>query len=206
MNEAIASAIMEKLGIKHVPYALLFDDGEPYSICENFLTEDTELITAWSVFHSGAMQNNVSDYAHLLWRCDQLGIPDVRASIDKMLTLDYIIANEDRHYTNFGFVREAETLKWVGAAPVYDCGTSLWHNALDVGEPRKCQPFAKTHDEQIRFVSDLSWFKTDALKSIEQDILSVFSGSRTVDENRGAAIAKAVFSRAAAVGRLARGH
>jgi len=121
-----------------------------------------------------------------------------------MLTLDYIIANEDRHYTNFGFVRNAETLGWFGAAPVFDSGTSLWYNTLNVGEPRKCQPFKKNHEEQINLVSDFSWFDVGALKGLEQEISEIFSQSRTVDESRAKDIAEAVLDRADAIEKLAK--
>ena len=150
------------------------------------------------------MNDGDSDYTHLMRCCDRLGIPDARVAVGKMLTLDYIIANEDRHYTNFGFVRNAETLAWFDAAPVFDSGTSLWHNALSVGEPRKCQPFAKTHEEQIKLVSDLSWFNAGTLKGLEQEISEIFSQSRTVDESRAKAIGEAVLNRADAIGRLAK--
>ena len=121
-----------------------------------------------------------------------------------MITLDYIIANEDRHLTNFGFVRNAETLVWLGVAPLFDCGTSLWHNALDTGEPRKCQPFAKTHEEQIKLVSDFSWFNAGALKGLRQEIVEIFFKSLVVDENRAKAIADAVLDRADVIERFAK--
>jgi len=38
-------------------------------------------------------------------------IPGASMAIDKMLVLDYIISNEDRHYNNFGFIRNADTLE-----------------------------------------------------------------------------------------------
>ena len=39
-----------------------------------------------------------------------------------MFLVDFIIANKDRHYRNFGFLRNSETLEWIGLAPVYDSG------------------------------------------------------------------------------------
>ena len=198
-NEVVATAVMGRLGIAHVPYTLMFEGAEPYSLCENFLSLDTELVPAWKVLHSSLMNDGDSDFTHLMRCCDRLGIPDVSAAIDKMLTLDYIIANEDRHYTNFGFVRNAETLDWLGVAPIFDSGTSLWHNALNIGEPRKCQPFAKTHVEQIKLVSDFSWFDIGALTGLEQEIAEIFSKSPIVNESRAKAIAKAVLNRAGTI-------
>lgn len=31
----------------------------------------------------------------------------------------------DRHFNNFGVVRNADTLEWLGAAPIYDCGITM---------------------------------------------------------------------------------
>jgi hypothetical protein len=180
----------------------MMEDNEPYSLCENFLTADTELVTAWRVLHSRKIENQDSDFTHLLKCCDELGIPNARNKLEMMIIFDYIIANEDRHYTNFGFIRNAETLKWLGVAPMFDCGTSLWHNALDVGEPRKCQPFAKTHEEQIKLVSDLRWFNFEALRGIEHEISAIFSKSRVIDKNRSRAIATAIIERARIVEQL----
>jgi hypothetical protein len=194
-NEVIASAIMKRLGIAHVPYSLMFEEAEPYSVCENFLSVDTELVPAWKVFHSTTMNDGAYDYSHLLRCCDLLGIPNVRPALDRILTLDYIIANEDRHYNNFGFVRNAETLKWLGVAPVFDCGTSLWHNVVDVGMTRKSQPFETTHDEQIKLVSDLSWFNYGALDGIKDECAEILSKSRDIDAERRDKIAEAVEQR-----------
>ena len=37
-NEVIAYKMADRLGIPHIPYALLWDEGLPYSVCEDFVT------------------------------------------------------------------------------------------------------------------------------------------------------------------------
>ena len=51
-NEVIAAKIMERLSIPHIPYTLMWDNGAPYSVCEDFIDETTELIPAWPIFPS----------------------------------------------------------------------------------------------------------------------------------------------------------
>ena len=198
-NEVIASVIMRRLGIPHIPYTLMFDGGEPLCVCDNFLSVETELISAWKVFHSQIMKDSDSDFTHFLRCCDSLGIVCVQLEIDKMLAFDYIIANEDRHFNNFGFIRNADTLEWGGFAPIFDCGTSLWHNSLVIGEQRKCQPFRQNHEEQLKLVSDLSWFCVEALKGVEREIAEIFSCSPVIDEARSNAITAEVLKRAETV-------
>jgi hypothetical protein len=201
-NEVIASAIMRRLGIAHVPYSLLFEGAEPYSLCENFLTTDTEFIPAWRVFHTRMMRNQDTDYSHLLHCCEEMGIPGVRESIDRMLTIDSIIANRDRHYNNFGFVRNATTLAWQGASPLFDNGTSLWHNTNHIGQEVESMPFCKTHEEQIKLVRDLRWFDPGALDGIKEECADILAKSRDIDAERRERIAKAVASRCERIERL----
>jgi len=48
-NEVLASAIMRRLGILHIPYTLTMQDEYPYSVCEDFITPETELVSAWHI-------------------------------------------------------------------------------------------------------------------------------------------------------------
>ena len=47
-----------------------------------------------------------------------------------MIVVDFIIANEDRHLNNFGLVRNANTLEWIGVAPIFDSGSSLGYDKV----------------------------------------------------------------------------
>jgi len=201
-NEVIASAVMRRLGIPHVAYTLTFDGDKPYSLCGNFITPDTELIPARRIKEAIKKDNQDSDYTHFLRCCDELGIPEVRAALEKMLVLDYIISNEDRHYNNFGFIRNAETLVWLGLAPVFDSGTSLWYNTQRVGGEMECKPFRKSHAEQIKLIRDKTRFDLAALGGIDSEIMEILSKSEYVDESRRERIAAAVVDRCGQVDRL----
>lgn len=194
-NEVIASAVARRLAIHHIEYTLTHDNARPYSLCENFITPETELIPAWRVKASVKKDNRDSELTHLLRCCEILGIDGVNKAIDKMLVLDYIISNEDRHYNNFGFIRDAETLQWLGFAPIFDSGTSLWHNTRFVGQSVECKPFRKSHNEQIKLVNDLSWFDAGALNGLGDEIEEILSQSEALEPERRNKIAKTVVER-----------
>ena len=51
-NEVVASRIMDVLGIDHAKYSILRDGNALYSVCEDFVTKDTELVSAHEVYWS----------------------------------------------------------------------------------------------------------------------------------------------------------
>jgi len=202
-NEVLASRIMERLGIPHVPYTLMMQDDYPYSMCEDFITRDTELVTAWRIMQTAQKPNHISVYQHYLNCCGALQIPGIREALERMMVLDYLIVNEDRHQNNFGVIRNADTLKWLGAAPVYDSGTSLWFDrptALVGSMGRiECKPFKNSHEEQIKLVSSFDWLDLDALTGIDEEFRELVHGSPFIDEARCSALCNALLGR---IGRL----
>ena len=210
-NEVIASRIMDRLGIDHVPYTVTWINDEPYSVCEDFVTKDTELISAWRIMQLRPKANHENEYLYYVNVCKELGI-DIVPALDKMIVLDYIIANEDRHFNNFGLLRDANTLEWRGAAPIFDSGTSLWYNRNTTQIARNnitCKPFKKTHGEQLKLVSSLEWFEASKLDGIEDEILEVFSGDKAaqfIDAERAKTIAAEVRNRIETVESMAMCH
>lgn len=207
-NEVLASIIMERLGIAHAAYSLVVEEGYPYSLCENFITPDTELVTAWYIMQTFPKPNHVSVYRHYLNCCEQLGIPGIRESIDRMLVLDYLILNEDRHQNNFGAIRNVNTLEWLGAAPVFDNGSSLWFDKPGgmIGAVNRavCKPFKNSHEEQIRLVSSFDWLDLTALDGIEEEWRELTKDSLFVDEVRTQALCRALRSRIKGLGEIAK--
>lgn len=199
-NEVIATLIMNKLGIEHVPYTIIWIDNKPYSVCEDFVTKDTELISAWRVLQLRQKENHESSYLHYVNICKELGI-DIAPALDRMIVLDYIIANEDRHFNNFGLLRDANTLEWIGAAPIFDSGTSLWYDTSARGISTydiPCKPFKKKHSEQLRIVSSFDWLDISKLNGIEDEILNILcedNAVQYVEAERAKAIAAEVRKR-----------
>ena len=198
-NEVIASLIMERLDIHHIPYRLIIEDDEPYSVCENFVTEKTELVTAWYVMQALPFDHQNPKYPHLLACCEKLSIPNIACAIDKMLVLDYLIVNTDRHLNNFGFLRNAQTLEWIGLAPVFDSGSSLWFkediHRIRSDKTLKSKPFKGKHNEQIKLVRSFDWLDLSRLDGIEKDVLEVFKDSEFVSEQRRVEITRGLRAR-----------
>jgi hypothetical protein len=193
-----AAAVMRRLNINHVPYSILWENGLPYSVCENFITCDTELVSAYFLHNIKRIENVELLYEHFLDCCSELGISNARENLDKMLTLDYLIANRDRHLSNFGAVRNTRTLKWLGFAPVFDSGTSLWNDLIPSDfntENTKCKPFFGTHEEQIKLVKDFSWLDLSELNGIEDELREVCTKFGFKDEARCDALCFAVRKR-----------
>lgn len=131
-NEVLAYEICQRLGIPHVEYTLSFIQRKHFSICNNFINKDTELITAYQLCSDIADHWNVEiTLDDLLERCQLYKIPVSKVDLGVMFALDFIIANTDRHTNNFGFIRDANTLEWIGMAPIYDSGNSMFMYAQD---------------------------------------------------------------------------
>ena len=200
-NEVIASIIMNRLNVPHVSYSVIFDeDGQPYSICEDFITGNTELVSAWRVIQANKKRSDISVYQHYINCCELYGVKNIVHAIDQMIVVDYIIANEDRHQNNFGLVRDANTLEWLYPAPIYDSGSSLGYDKLTnqilSGKTIECKPFKKTHEEQLNLVTSFDWINFEALKGINRDIKKVFENAgEYIDEDRVNAIISSIESR-----------
>ena len=141
-------------------------------------------------------------YQHFLNCCEELGISDVVPFLDRMIVLDYIIANEDRHLNNFGALKNAETLEWIGMAPVYDSGSALGYDKLAAqirsGRDVICKPFKKHHEEQLKLVSSFEWLdfeKLSDIKEVIKEIMTTGDAVEYMDDARTKAIADGVDKR-----------
>ena len=199
-NEVLATAIMKRLGIECVEYTLTLLGDKPYSACKDFITSETELVTAHNMLKSVKKPNDKSVFEHYIDCCKELGIADIQHNINQMLTLDFIIVNEDRHLNNFGLIRNAETLEYISAAPIYDNGTSMWFNtatksikagARDISS----KPFKTNHSDQLKLVTDFSWLDIGKIKVIEDEFAEILETSEHIDTERKDTLCKMLVSR-----------
>lgn len=199
-NEVIAASIMKRLHIPHVGYSVTIQKDKPYSVYEDFITADTELISAQHLMESRKRPNHLTKYQHFVECCESVGIVEITDFLDRLLTVDFLIANEDRHFNNFGVIRNAETLEYVGMAPIYDNGTSLWYNTaahlikpMALSIPSK--PFKDTHGEQITLVRSFDWLDASALDGIADEYNELLVSSPFVDEVRRETLCEALDAR-----------
>lgn len=200
VNEVMVSLILERLDMMaYTPYSLVVENGEPYSACKNFITPETELVSAWQIWQSAKKPNHLSAYDHLLECCDRLGIIGMQKHLDKMLTLDYLIANTDRHMNNFGVIRDVNTLVFVGIAPIYDSGTSLWHdvdtNRLSGAMDIESKPFKSKHSKQIGLVKSFEGVDLSRLDGIENELRDIMAQSPYIDPRRADSLCKTIVNR-----------
>ena len=200
INEVFGTRLHRRLGSSnYVPYKLILEEDIPYSVCENFISINTELVSAVSINRSMKKRNESSSYEHFMKVCDKLEIPNMKEFVNYMLIFDYLMANTDRHFGNFGAIRNVETLEWIGPAPIFDSGTSLWHNKLTRAihplNDVESKPFYAKESKQMELVSDFSWVPFEELQFLKDDVREIFLPTEFIDEERIETIANAVSER-----------
>ena len=189
-NEVFASCILDILELPHVSYSLVqnIEEEKAYSVCETFVTVDTEYVPALEILNAVPKLNHENNYQHFFRCAEALSIPVSRQEVDDMLLFDYLINNADRHYGNFGFIRDVQTRKFLGMAPIFDNGNSLWYLQLNKRMKLKDQsakPFRNTHAEQVKLLgrSAVHWDRlTESL--LQQMVEDIYSRNDLFDAER----------------------
>ncbi|MBR3721573.1 MAG: hypothetical protein IKN12_02315 [Selenomonadaceae bacterium] len=195
-NEVIASRILQSIFCKnYVKYDLLGQN----SICKNFVSDTTEYVPASLIRRILPKKDNETYYNHFLRCCKYFGFhKEMQSALDYIIPFDYLIANEDRNYGNFGIIRNVETLKIESIAPIFDNGNSLWYNQVEISNKNvKSYPFELEQNRQIKLVQDKSIFPIDEISKIEYIIKDVLKQNRNCDKNRISNICLAVQRRIA---------
>ena len=201
LNEVLASEICKRLNIAYVPYYLTIRDDKYFCYCPDMIDESTELVPMDAVYQDlHLIAGKFYDYEELIKRCNEMQIPNAEADLLKIILVDYIMANIDRHSYNISFIRDSNTLQWKGIAPVYDTGKSMFLNHLDfeMNMISSCQigakPFYETQSEQIsklpvsKIVSSINLENLDGIDDWYADFLKPLK--RLSEEKKTALVKK----------------
>lgn len=127
ISEVLASIMLKKLNfIPFVEYELDIYGLKLCSKCANFIDADSEFVPASHIFSLEPVPKGRTAYEHFLLMCSKYGIKGAKDYLDKMIAADKLIGNDDRHFGNFGFIRNVETCKITGFAPLFDSGSSFY--------------------------------------------------------------------------------
>ena len=148
LSEVLASITLERLELlPFVKYELAVDGLRLCSKCKNFVNENTEFVPASYIYSKIPRKKDETVYEHLLLMCEKYGIANAQEYINNMITADKIIGNDDRHLGNFGFIRDVETGKIIGFAPLFDSGSAYWTKP---GTAKKQRLFADQEKEALK--------------------------------------------------------
>ncbi len=118
-SEFYSSQLLKIMDINHVEYDLKRWKNMLVSTCELFTTKDKSYIQAGSIITSGRI-NDVYKYVK------ENGYENQFAD---MILFDALTMNPDRHFGNFGFIRDNKTGKIIDFAPIFDNGENLLSKA-----------------------------------------------------------------------------
>lgn len=120
-SEFYACQIAETMGLNAVHYDLENWKGILASKCKLFTDIDTSYIPIGRIVKSGGLKACIEYYK-------TLGTENLE-QIKSMLVFDAVIYNEDRHFGNFGVIRDNKSGKITASAPIFDNGLSLFNFA-----------------------------------------------------------------------------
>lgn len=155
-NESVVSDLLMYFSVPYISYSLgyMASEEENVSICSCFTNQDVEYIPAWQLT-ANQKPNHMSEYEHYIAQLGTFGLTDIRTQLEQMIALDYLIANEDRHWGNFGALRYSDSLEFVGLAPIFDNGNSLGYKAAHILRNKNANmsvAFNKTHSMELKHI------------------------------------------------------
>jgi transcriptional regulator with XRE-family HTH domain len=121
-SEFYACQIAAAMGLNAVPYDLENWKGILASKCKLFTDINTSFIPIGRIVKAGGLKPCLDYYA-------ELGKGYLEQA-HSMLVFDAVIYNEDRHFGNFGLLRDNVSGNIIAPAPIFDNGLSLFNYAM----------------------------------------------------------------------------
>lgn len=195
-NEVIGSLVLACMSVPYVEYTLAEDDHRYYSRCRNFIDENHEYVSAYYLCKSLCFEEGTPKEEQIRCAMEHYRIHDGEKFVQQMLCLDFLIMNVDRHWGNFGFIRNVSTLEIECPAPIFDNGNSLWYDMAHIPEHfDKAKTFRNKHRTQIKLVRDFSGIDFSALNAVSTRAKEILDGNKNLQGGRSEKIAQSIHER-----------
>lgn len=203
-NEVVATDLHRRaLGSgEYVPYLLVGSDDAAFCACPNFLGEDEELVPACDLLLKHSREEGFGTLGSVLGALGESGLDPgyLRECLAKVFSLDYLMANADRHTGNFGLVRDCVTLEYKRFAPIYDTGFSLWCDSYSLSRSGdysyRPRPFtggpSESPERQLRLFDQYEWLPDVDLEGWRDAAMEILSADPYLPESRLHAIGRGI--------------
>ena len=121
-SEYYACQIAKQMGLNAVSYELENWKNILASKCKLFTNIDTAYVPIGQIVKSGGIPACLKYYESIS--------KEAAESFKSMLVFDSVIYNEDRHFGNFGILRDNKSGEVIGMAPIFDNGLSLFNYGM----------------------------------------------------------------------------
>lgn len=165
VSEVIASEIIRKFNIECAVNTLSemelpnLKSKVLVNISDNFLKDNESLMSIRSILGNTSREKLYDTVVSI--------IPQFKLDIDRMIVMDFLINNIDRHLRNFSVVnKDGDIIKF---APLYDHGLSLYADIQDFELEQddkeiwemidECKPFCDSHYKQLDLIGDVKLLK-----------------------------------------------
>ena len=143
-SEFYACQVAKVMGLNCVEYDLENWKGILASKCRLFTDIDTSFVPVSRLIKDRTLKNALDYYV-------KFG-KEFYDELCSMLVFDAVIYNEDRHFGNFGVLRDNHTGKIIKPAPIFDNGLSLFNFAM-ADDLENLSEYAKTRARLLWAVS-----------------------------------------------------
>lgn len=187
VNEIIVDRLLTLLGVEHLGYELINADIElegriysTYLCASDDFKKRGESKIALDDYYRTNVQKGETHYDFCM-RCGW------KEYIDRMIAVDYIILNRDRHGANIEVLRNARA-RTLRIAPLFDHGLSLLYSCMsedeaekfDIMEDKRCQNFIGGYScyENLDLIRGKGELFANRLK--ESDSRFIFAGMENI--------------------------
>lgn len=202
LNEVFASLLHKKQGrYPYTEYQLVklnSSEGETIGCaCKNFCNITTEFISAREIAYSYKKSNSQSEYEAYISYANANGL-DIRPFMEYQIATDFILTNTDRHFNNFGLLRDSDSLNYLGPAPIFDSGNCLFFRGTVPNQKSlydiPVTSFRKRETDLLRYITNPNIITIDQLPTVNE-LNRILQINIHMPEERRAAICQGYMSK-----------